>query len=777
MNKKTEHLVIIVLLLVFFAQGMANSLHTSLVFDEGPHLAIGYATLRTGDFRLQPVHIHPPLANVIAAALLLMQTDLPDPTEISGWESTSLSSVTNAVVWEYRHPAQLAVAGRTPMILAGVILAALVYRWAQSLGGQLSGLLALTLYAFDPNIIAHSALITTDIVVTLLSTATLYATTLYLNRGKSYKRRPGRLLVIGSLLGLTQLAKVSAIALLPVIGIAVFIAEFVERKRVVNSILFSASQLFFISLIAFVIVWAGYGFEVSQPPDLSFPIPASTHWQIYTSLSEHYQLGHPAYAFGRISTHGWWWYFPLAFLVKTPIPTLIFLLGIVLYIIYTMIHKVASLRQRKRKNIALIIWITVYTASSLFSSVNIGYRHLLPILPAFYICIGQVMSKVWHTAKLENDGAGQWTKRMILTCFTGLISWLAVGTLLSSPTHLEFFNEVAGGKAGGYLYLVDSNVDWGQSLWKLRDWMESSGVQKVGYAHYSPASLEPYGIQADFLPPDPRAVSFIPWHPDPGFYILGATVLQGVYTPDINTYAYFRSKTPIQRLGGALFVYKVEEQVKPKWAVTCVPEHSPDVIRKLLANNDLRVISIDCSNALVYPENSPGLYIIPPGEVLLESGYQDFDLKNQNGDIWSSIYRAQYPPEPEVRMEKPPDIDGPLDFIGYSWDTDSMKPGTKLQLTSYWRVREIAGRPLSLLAQLVTPIGPALSVGDGLGFPIEFWTQGDMIIQKHTLAIPDDIQLDSRISLLTGGYWLDTMERWTTDHTDNVIILEELNVE
>ncbi|HHE70955.1 MAG TPA: hypothetical protein ENL34_01550, partial [Chloroflexi bacterium] len=68
-----------ILLLAFFALGMVQVTHASLTFDEGPHLAIGYATLRTGDFRLQPIHIHPPLANVLAAAPLLLQDDLPDP--------------------------------------------------------------------------------------------------------------------------------------------------------------------------------------------------------------------------------------------------------------------------------------------------------------------------------------------------------------------------------------------------------------------------------------------------------------------------------------------------------------------------------------------------------------------------------------------------------------------------------------------------------------------------------------------------------------------------
>ena len=88
----------LLLLLVFFALGMTQVRYASITFDEGPHLAVGYTTLRTRDLRLQPVHIHPPLANVLAAAPLLLQPDLPDPTTIDGWESASLSAIADAVV-------------------------------------------------------------------------------------------------------------------------------------------------------------------------------------------------------------------------------------------------------------------------------------------------------------------------------------------------------------------------------------------------------------------------------------------------------------------------------------------------------------------------------------------------------------------------------------------------------------------------------------------------------------------------------------------------------
>ena len=119
------------LLLLLFALGMLQVRQASITFDEGPHLAIGYATLRTGDLRLQPVHIHPPLANALAAAPLLLQDDLPDPRAVDGWEIASLSAVTDAVVWSYPEPRRIATAGRVPILLLGVLTGALVCRWAR----------------------------------------------------------------------------------------------------------------------------------------------------------------------------------------------------------------------------------------------------------------------------------------------------------------------------------------------------------------------------------------------------------------------------------------------------------------------------------------------------------------------------------------------------------------------------------------------------------------------------------------------------------------------
>ncbi|MGC9394859.1 MAG: ArnT family glycosyltransferase [Anaerolineae bacterium] len=812
----------LLLILIYFTLGMAQATHASITFDEGPHLAIGYATLRTGDLRLQPVHIHPPLANVLAAAPLLLQSDLPDPRAVDGWEIASLSAITDAVVWRYPEPARIAVAGRVPILWLGVLLGALIYRWAKDLGGWRAGLLTLTLYAFDPNCIAHSALITTDMAAVFFITATLYVANYELritnyelritNYGLriTFWRRVARLGAVGLMLGLAQLAKVSALMLVPVVGVLVLIRAVVEQnqrmenqrisewanERITNhdssfSILHSLFSILrawaIVFGIAAFVVWAGYGFEISSVPGVPFPLPAGTHLRIFQSLREHYDLGHPTFLMGRVSDHGWWWYFPVAFALKTPLPVLILAAWMVgscglrvksyrlqiqssrLSVVSLARHasRITSHISRRTLNVlALLLFPLFYAVSSLFSSVNIGYRHLLPLLPFLYVGIGVQMANgkpriTNHESRITNYKSPITNYSLLLISYFFLLAWLIIGTVSLTPDFLTFFNEIAGGARGGYRYLVDSNLDWGQNLWDLHQWMAEHGEDRVYYAHYSPARLDVYGIDAEFLPPDPRAVAFAPWNPAPGLYAIGATVLQGPYAPDVNTYAWFRGREPAARLGNALFVYKVDTAPLPAWVALCadVPL-STETVQQRLDVADLRFLWPDCTSTSVYPVGQrPGLFIAPPDVEAPPTAEIDVTLRSASGEIDYVVYRLPgLPPTPETELSKIV-VDGPLDFLGYTLDADAAAPGEDVVLQTYWRVREVPGRPLSLLAHLLGPDVTGVAVGDGLGFPIEQWQPGDVIVQRHVLSIPGDAPAGD-YTMIAGAYWLDTMERW-----------------
>ncbi|MFN2286315.1 MAG: phospholipid carrier-dependent glycosyltransferase [Anaerolineae bacterium] len=797
----------LLLILAYFALGMAQATHASITFDEGPHLAIGYATLRTGDFRLQPVHIHPPLANVLAAAPLLLQSDLPDPRAVDGWEIASLSAITDAVVWRYPEPARIATAGRVPILLLGVLLGALIYRWARDLGGWRAGLLALTLYAFDPNCIAHGALITTDIAAVFFITATLYLTNreLRITNYASHVTCPRsmvRLVAIGLLLGLAQLAKVSALMLVPVVGVLLLIQALQQNPRITHHasritryaprIMYHVLRTWAIVFgVAAFVVWAGYGFEIGAVPGLPFPLPAGTHLRIFQSLREHYDLGHPTFLMGRVSDHGWWWYFPVAFALKTPLPVLILAVWAVVgcglrvkgYRLKVKsfglsVSRITSHISQQTVNVfALLLFPLLYALSSLFSSVNIGYRHLLPLLPFLYVGIGVQIGSRECGLRTTNYASRITYHASRIVPYALLLAWLIIGTVSLIPDFLMFFNEIAGGARGGYRYLVDSNLDWGQNLWDLRQWMSEHGEDHVYYAHYSPARLDVYGIDAAYLPPDPRAGKFAPWNPAPGLYAIGATVLQGPYAPDVNTYAWFREREPEARLGNALWVYRVPPRDAPGWAVLCpdVPFTLESVVQQT-GVADLRMLWPDCAHTFVYPAGTqPGVIVTRPDEIVPPTAKVDVVLRSSAGETEYVVYRLYGPaPAPETALSDIV-VDGPLDFLGYTLDVDDVVPGDEIALETYWRVRDVPGRPLSLLAHLLGPDGAGVAVGDGLGFPIEQWQPDDVIVQQHVLSIPADAR-PGVYTVITGAYWLDTMERWHVGEGETHIVVEAIDV-
>ena len=422
------------LLALAFGLGMTQVVRASITFDEGPHLAVGYTTLRTRDLRLQPVHIHPPLANVLAGAPLLVQRDLPDPAQVDGWEIASLSALTDALIWSYPHPRRIAVAGRVPILLLNALLGAIIFRWARELGGRRAGLLALTLHTFDPNAIAHSALITTDTGAVLFTVATLYALVRAL-RTTSAPRRRLLLSVTGVLLGLAQLTKVSALMLLPVAALVLLAEAWARSRQVGYALRLATLRTLALVAIAALVIWAGYGFELRPIAEGRLPVPAATHVEIFRSLNEHYDLGHPTFALGKVSSHGWWWYFPLAFVLKTPLPLLLLILLAGVTVVRQSLRRFSDLARPADDagtTIAIGLFPLLYAGAGLFSTVNIGYRHLLPILPFIYLTVAMVLTR--HNVVPPRY---RWPARGLLAAS---LIWLAIGTLGTLPYPLTFFN-------------------------------------------------------------------------------------------------------------------------------------------------------------------------------------------------------------------------------------------------------------------------------------------------------------------------------------------------
>jgi hypothetical protein len=136
--------------------------------------------------------------------------------------------------------------------------------------------------------------------------------------------------------------------------------------------------------------------------------------------------------------------------------------------------------------------------------------------------------------------------------------WLMGSTLKTYPDYLAYFNEVAGGPENGHRFLVDSNLDWGQDLKGLKWWMDDHGVKKIEFAYFGTVDPSWYGINA--VPAVGSIALF--WRGDKDhsatspYIAISATYLTGLYLAERDTYAIFRSKSPIASIGHSILVYR-----------------------------------------------------------------------------------------------------------------------------------------------------------------------------------------------------------------------------
>jgi hypothetical protein len=263
---------------------------------------------------------------------------------------------------------------------------------------------------------------------------------------------------------------------------------------------------------------------------------------VYGLLDAYRAFERSSYLLGEISDHGFSLYFPIAFAVKTPVPTLALL-----------IVAIALKCFRRAWSIAdafLIVPVAIFFAFATWSRLNIGLRHILPLYPFLFVWLGGVVATIWSEHKLYGRGF------LVL-----MVAWLLSSNVKIFPDYLAFFNELAGGAAHGHKLLVDSNLDWGQDLKGLKLWLDSHDVKKIDFAYFGTMDPSYYGIRAT-----PAPGSLWPFWREaadnnvPSPYIaISATYLAGLYLQDKDTYALFRNQAPVADIGHSILVYPIAE--------------------------------------------------------------------------------------------------------------------------------------------------------------------------------------------------------------------------
>lgn len=550
--------LVIGLLVLAFGLALTSAELKSPTMDEQNHIARGVAYLGTGDPRLSVEH--PPLVNVLSGLLPHLLLDLHLPLDTIWWETAEWYHFADLFLWEANPNAeQIVFLARLPIIGLGMILIASVFSWATARFGPWGGLLGAAFCALDPNILAHTRLSTTDIGGACFAFLATYVLWRALRR--CWSSPPWlRIVASGLTFGLALSAKLSALLFAPILALTVLADALIGDNTDTHTqrgqfrlgrVVHNLALLAFIFVIGLLVLWAAYGFQVGQLEGTGPLVPAPPYVKGIRAILDFSASGRPAYLLGRYGHQGWWYYFLVAFLVKTPLPTLVGLL----------LATGVFLRNPKRDDLWLILPPLAYFLTSVTSSLNIGYRHLLPMLPFLAVHVARLAQTADRPANQSISQRSYQLPFHLLPIF--LVLWLILATICIYPHFLAFFNAVGGGPEEGWRILADSNIDWGQDLKGLKAWMVQEDVDRVRLSWFGSARPEAYDIDYDLLPGVPYGFPlwddppFNRQQPEPGVYAISVTNLLGVVFPDHDLYAWFRELKPDAKIGYSLFVYKV----------------------------------------------------------------------------------------------------------------------------------------------------------------------------------------------------------------------------
>jgi len=322
-------------------------------------------------------------------------------------------------------------------------------------------------------------------------------------------------------------------------------------------------QLVGAGLVSVFVVWAIFGFEWGAfrfPSEAfaglnRFSGPMPTFWAGIDQIVNVSRGGRMAFLLGESSNQGFLLFFPVAFLVKTPLVLLVGLLGLV-----WLGWKRPSTRP---KLLFLFIPAILYFIVSVISDINIGYRHLLPILPLIIVGVSGLPTCFAGEIQVKRE----WWRGGDAGHSTAVALILALGILLPTlwihPHYLSFFNLAAGGPANGASILADSSNDWGQDLLRLQDWMMESGEESIKLGWFGWADPAYYGIDFEPMPGYPRAEFLGLWNnppfnsenPEPGLYAISASSLWESHWEARHVYAWFRAHEPTARIGYSIYIY------------------------------------------------------------------------------------------------------------------------------------------------------------------------------------------------------------------------------
>jgi len=598
--------------------GFSATLDKSLTYDEGAHLFSGVVYWLRGDFRFQCENGNLPQRWCAIPSVLSGQTRLPD-SKLPFWKDAQPREGGNCYLYDCGNDAVWTIrTGRAWCGLWGLAICLAVFLWSRHLFGIRGAFVSLVSCAACPTLLANAPLMTSDTCLTLFLLLSVAAIWHVLHRVNCWTVSLAALALSGLFL-----SKTSAILIFPMAALLVAVrlrsttpltVEWLGSRWETKGLSAKLTSIFGAAALCGILVWgavwAAYDFrftpnEPSASPTVEYlrfgklervcselpPRQAS----IIRGLAQAKLLPEPflygaayvaahreriAFLNGKYSLGGFREYFPYTFLVKTPLA----MLGL--------LAAAAVAMRRSSKELSSAWWypyaplltlVGVYLTAAIFSGLNIGHRHILPIYPALHILVGAAGS--W----LSHGWRGKVTVGTLLTT-------LVLEASLAWPHHLAFFNPIVR-PGSAHQHLVESSLDWGQDLPGLGRWLKennSAGVP-VFLAYFGVDRADAYGIRAIQIPGAAEAAKNQPLPLSAGLYCVSATTLQGVYTsrpgpwskkheeayqqlqsqpsksptPEqirslerarfLRLLAFLRHQNPVANIGGSILIFRLTE--------------------------------------------------------------------------------------------------------------------------------------------------------------------------------------------------------------------------
>ncbi len=607
-------------------------------YDEIGNLTAGLAYWQQGAYHLY--NVNPPLSKLVATLPVLLarpDTGAIVASDVPGarpeWDIGDRFARANAE----RYPG-LVILARLAGIGWSLLGAWLVYRWAMVLWGDTGGLLALSVWCFEPNVIAHAHLITPDLPATVAAAWAAYTYRNYL-----FQPSWSSAYVAGMVLGVAQLCKFTLVVLYPVWGLLWLIFAFhvrrsadVRRSAEVTSsagdnpgsdsdkcypprvgIWTQLGQLAFLFAVCLFVINLGYEFSgtgkrlgdfrfVSETfcgkSDLGsanvpgnrfretwlgrIPVPFPADYLCGIDVQRRdFELYRSRYSYlgGQWRVGGWWHYYLYAAAVKVPLG----IWGLLILALVTPWLQRRPTASDGRLRESLVLWLPALAVLALASSqrsLQNHFRYVLPMFPLVIVYLGSLGPALIVS--------GRWRKGLA----AALLAWAIGSYLWVHPHSLAYFNELAGGPDRGHNHLLGSNIDWGQDLFRLRSWLtrhpEAASMQIAYFNHIDPRiigltfELPPHGLTGAGPPPSGEAASQL--GPHPGYFAVSVRFVRGnqAAPPDgrggyrfapFRSYEYFHRFRPFAKTGYSIFVYHITlEQANTVRAAYGLPALLPE---------------------------------------------------------------------------------------------------------------------------------------------------------------------------------------------------------